>query len=308
MSFIWFVHPCAVDLPSWKNWIGNAVVSLSLVSLIFFWWNYLRKLSRENIINYLEDKIERKYIKAGFVSEGELMDIIDLGERSEAGYEKEVVIKAISRLIKKIQDSERYSGGDLESILRNFDRVVASKDKPGNETDFQLAVDILEDIVARLSSRNLSISGDEILAYNVLKEIGRKAVELKLSRVVLKIVTIASSNPDALFEIGLSAFKSGDYFAALAALSKLETLALAASPLESAEFNDLLGLLAHFWTVNKSSHRRAESFFNAYGGNLSFLDQYLDLAIEYHYNSARYETADKMIFMRDAIMETMQED
>jgi hypothetical protein len=185
---------------------------------------------------------------------------------------------------------------------------VASKYKPGNETDFQLAVDILEDIVTRLSSRNLSNSGDEILVYNVLKEIGRKAVELKLSKVVLRIVTIASSNPGALFEIGLSAFKSSDYLAALAALSKLETLALAASSMESAEFNDLLGLLAHFWTANKSSRRRAELFFNTYGSKISFLDQYLDLAIEYQYNSARYDTADKLIFMRDEIMETRQED
>lgn len=305
LSFIWFLHPYTAAIPSCKNCVGAYIVSLSLVFLIISWWNYLRKLTKVKVISYLENKLEKSFRKDGSILETEMMDIITLGERSEAGYEKEIVLKAVDRLIENIQISERYSGCDLELILRNFDKIVGGKDNPGNDTDFQLSTDILGKIVEKISCKKLLNKGDEIFVYNTLTEIGKKTVELNLSKqVVLNIVNVASSNSVALFEIGLSSFKSENYFAALSALDKLETLALKAEPKESFGSNDFFGLLAHFWTAKRSSRRRAETFFNLYRDQFSPLDQYLDQAIEHHYNIARYDTADKLITMKEETMKT----
>lgn len=304
LSFVWFLHPCTAAIPTWKHWVGSIIVSLSLVSLIIFWWSYLRKLSKKKIVNYLENKLVKRFRKDSVILISEMIDLITLGERSEPGYEKEIVLKAIDRLIENIQISKRYTGGELEDILRSVDKIITGKDKPGNENNFQLFVDIIENTVNRLSSKKLLIKGDERLVYIVLKEIGKKSVELEFSQVVLRIVPVASSNSDALFEIGLSAFTSGDYFTALAALSKLETLALEAAPKGSNEINDFFGLLAHFWTANKSSRRRAETFFNLYGDQFSPLDRCLDQAIEHHYNIARYDTADQLISMKEELKKT----
>jgi len=306
LSFIWVLHPGASSLPSWASWAhcaASIIISLSLISLIIFWGNYLRKLSREKIVKFLEIKLKRRFRKDGSILIKVMTDLITLGERSEAGYQKEIVLTAIYNLIEEIQDSEHYDGNSLEDILREFEKIAGSKDKPGNESDFQLSVDILEKILKRVSIKKLSVYGDEMLAYHALKEIGKKLVELKLSKLLLKIVFIASSNSSVLFEIGLAAFKAGDYLSAQAALSKLGTLALEASSIPQAA-DDLLGLLAHFWTAGRSSQRLARSFVDDedYRSRFSPLGKYLDQAIESHYMVARYETSDKLITMRNEIM------
>jgi tetratricopeptide (TPR) repeat protein len=307
LSFIWVLHPGASSLPSWASWAhcaASIIISLSLISLIIFWGNYLRKLSREKIVNYLENKLKRRFQKDGSILIKVMTDLITLGERSEAGYQKEIVLTAIYNIIEEIQDSEHYDGNSLEDILREFEKIAGSKDKPGNESDFQLSVDILEKILKRISIKKLSVYGDEMLAYHALKEIGKKLVELKLSKLLLKIVFIASSNSSVLFEIGLAAFKAGDYLSALAALNKLGTLALEASPIEPQAADDLLGLLAHFWTAGSSSQRLARSFFDDedYRNRFLPLEQCLDQAIDSHYTVARYETSDKLITMKNEIL------
>jgi hypothetical protein len=83
----------------------------------------------------------------------------------------------------------------------------------------------------------------------------------------------------------------------------LETLALESTPIEPQAADDLLGLLAYFWTASGSSKRCAKTFFAMYGNQFSSLEQCLDQAVESHYMAARYETADKLITMKNGLLE-----
>lgn len=310
LCFVWVLHPCTNPLIEWHQYLGAFLITLAITITILIWWLVLAKSLRKYVVNTLKKRLYKRFVKDGpkrFKKDSDKLDtqindLMVLGERSEAGYEKEIVLNAISNLIEKIQKSSRYKGYDLETILRPFDQIVANKDKPGNENNFQLSVEILRNILTRLSDEKILNKGDEIFVYNALKEIGKKSVELKLSKIVPRIVSITPPNPETLFEIGVSAFKSDDYSASLTALNKLEALALLELPIESNYANDLLGLLAHFWTTNKSPSRRAEFFFNTYGNQFSSLDKSLEQAIEYHYNATRYDTADKLIEMKADII------
>ncbi|MCK4765379.1 MAG: hypothetical protein KAW12_24470 [Candidatus Aminicenantes bacterium] len=309
LSFIWCLHPCDID-SACKDWTSAVIVSLSLIFLIVFWWIYLKNLSKKNIVNYLGKKIYKRFKKGGSILTDEMENLITLGERSEAGHEKYLVLDALSRLIKNIQTSERYSGGDLEDILRSFEKIVTSKNKPGNEANFLLSIRILEDIVEIISFKKLANSSDERAVCETIKEIGKSSVKLKLSKhVILKAIEIASPNSGALFEIGLSAFKSDDYdyFEAQAALNKLESLALAGAEVEPNTINDLFGLLAHFWAGNQSSRRCAQESLNFYGDSFLPLDTYLNQAIEDHYSVSRFDTADRLMKMRDDLKQLEEE-
>jgi len=302
LNFVWFLHPRSIPLNQCQEFMGALFISIPLIITPLIWWIVLVKFLREAVVNYLKKKLYRRFRKNRPILCPEMKDIITLGERSDAGYEKEVVLDAISNLIEKIQVSKRYTGLELEVILRNFDKIVTGIGKPGNESDFIRASNILEEIIGRFSARKFSNYGDEILIYWSLSEIGKRAAELRFSKVMLRIIKVAASNSGTLFEIGLSAFNTGDYSAATDALSKLETLALKAPKDEGQSAYDLLGLMAHFWTKNRSSRRCAEAFLISFEKKFFPLKQYLDRAIEDHYSVSRFDTADKLMTMRDDLM------
>jgi len=302
LCFVWFLHPCPPPFFPCEDLWASFLLTIALLIAPILGIGSLLKFLRKNVVTFLEKKIENRFEKDGSLVYDETIDLITLGERSEAGYEKMVVLNALDVLMEKIQNSARYNGSYLDLILKHFDKIVTGKDKPGNESDFLLTVDILEKIIGRLSARNFSIYGDGILVYRSLIEIGKKVAELRFAKVTLMIVQIASSNSGALFEIGLSAFNTDDYFAATTALKELETLVLE-NPEDEGQFaNDLLGLLAHFWTKKGSSRRCAEGFLESFENVFSPLEQYLDRAIEDHYSVYRFDTADKLMKMRDEII------
>ncbi|MFC2155301.1 hypothetical protein ACFLRB_02265 [Acidobacteriota bacterium] len=307
LCFVWFLHPCTTPIRPLNQLLGAIIITIVLVATPIFWLFVLVKFLREKVVKYLEKEIFESFKREGSKPHEELIDLITLGERSEAGYEKEIVLKAMSRLITRLQEREGYKGGGLEYVLRDFDKIVTGKDKPGNESDFQLSIGILEDIFNRLNSQNLSGVSDEIFVYDSLKKLGQSSVELNFSsQVILRIRTIASTNSDVLFEIGVSAFNSGNCFSALAALDKLETLSFNVSNQNHENAKNekldvkyqLFGLMAHFWTKGGSARRRVESFLEAFRDEFTDIDQLLGKAVDAHYNDARYDTADKLMEMR----------
>jgi hypothetical protein len=303
LCFVWYLHPCSDSIEPLKEFAGTVIITIALIVTLIIWWRFSGKFLRQSVVDSIEKKLNKRIIEEDFGLIEEMNDLITLGERSEAGYEKEIVLKAISRLIKKIQDLVDYSGSNLEYILRDLKKIVGSKDKPGNESDFQLSIDILAAILQRLSIIKPLHQGDEILIYQVLKEIGNKSVELKFSKVLLEIFNIVPSNSSTFFEIGKTAFKAGYYYEAQKALSKLESLALESTPIEPQAADDLSGLLAYFWKADGSAKRYAKTFFDMYGNQFSSLEQCLDQAVESHYMEARYETADKLITMKNELLE-----
>ena len=262
----------------------------------------IAKSLREKVISILKKRIKKRFKKDGSLLIDETIALITLGERSDAGYEKVIVLDAISGIIMAIMDFYQYSGNSLDDILRNFDKIVTGKDKPGNESDFLEAVVIVEEIIKRLPNKKTENDGDEIKVYYSLTEIGKKAAELQFSKVNQQISFIAAANSDALFEIGLVTFNAADYSAAINALSKLENLAMKPAEDKGQCISDFFGLLAHFWTGNKSSRRCAQKFLCSTENKFSPLEQYLDKVIEDHYNALRFDTADKLMTMKDDLL------
>lgn len=309
LCFVWFLHPTPPPSFSCQELWASYLITMALLIAPLIWFVVQLKFLREKVVAFLKNKIEKQFKKDGSLGYNETIDMITLGERSDAGFEKVVVLNALDDLMGKIQNSERYQGSYLDLILKHYDKIVTGIAKPGNESDFVLTVNILEKIIGRFSDTKFPSFGDEILVYRSLTEIGKKAAELRFAKVTQMIVQIAASNSDALFKIGLYAFTTDDYYAATTALSTLKNLALTQETSKEKRqcANDLFGLLAHFWTGNKGAHRCAEEFLETFGNKFSPLEEYLDQAIEDHYSVSRFDTADKLMTMRDEIMKNKRQ-
>ncbi len=309
LLFIWFFHPVSTPT-SGKIACVQDIWSASLITFFLLattsvWLINLRKFTRDRVVNYLSKKIFKRFERDKAILCDEIDVLVTLGERSEAGYEKEIVLKAIDQLFMKILNSPLYSGGSLEYLLRKYHKIVCSKDKPGYESDFQFTVNTLEKLMeqmdVKISSEEVRIKSDIILVYWLLTAVGKRASELRLSQVAKQIVSLISSDRKSLLEIGISAFKSGDFNTALHALNKLKYLIPKESTGENQELSDYLGLLSYFWTGNKGTKRTASKFLNLIEREYSPILKYIERAIESHYQNVNYEITDKLMMMKEEI-------
>jgi len=212
------------------------------------------------------------------------------------------VLNAVNRLVQKVQTIERYTGCELEELMRNFVKILANREKPGNEDNYLLAVKILGNALSRLYQHKNFTSLDVNLVLRALERLGKASVELGYDNTPQIILEIAISDTNAFYQIGLSALKYKRFLVAVATLNRLEALALEKLPLTMEEGSNLLGLIAHFWTYGASTKRRAKSFIELNKNNFApSFKECLNYAIEYHYSVAQFDTADKLIIMLNEI-------
>lgn len=309
LSFVWCLHPCNNGVCNPKdNWIASGVLTGSLSILVLLSYLYIRKSSRESICQHLENRIKKGFKKYIVLDAPKLKDIISdfitLGEKGEPGPEKELVISAFNRISKNIQDNTIYDGSQLEPLLRDINKIIINKEKHGNENNFILMFNSLYEILDRILNLETTYKSDSRLSLINIENIAASGVELKYESVVQTI--ISRSAPDSLdlfSHIGRAAIQYENYLIALVTLNKLESLVLGRGSIPRDKICAYcLGLLAHFWCAGASARRRARLFLDSNRSNFSpGLYECVRFSINYHYNFARFETADKLIIMRDEL-------
>jgi hypothetical protein len=299
----------------------NFVSILAPVSVTFLpfvvlstglWLN--RQFKRRKVVERLANVLADTFDNDGYLDDTALDDLTYLGEHGLPGDEKKLVLDVIDQLAGRVQANlAQYKGIELEKLIRNVERMVDNKEKPGNEENYQQAAAFLANVWARLRpSLPRKLPTDATSTLETLKHLALlTAKKMSDQTALIYLEESAACDSDIVFQIGLEALEERRYFIATAALVKLEGLASDVSegkpvysrdgkPLEWIEtpteiVSNLLGLIAHFARAGESTRRRAEtSLAVSFEYFTPSLYDALDEAFEYHYNSGRYATSDSI--------------
>jgi len=349
LTFIW-IHPYsseyqgASDVPSsqskvlvspWK-WLENTAgnlfhspaqysnvitITMTLVVIVVFFFVLvqIRGYRRDGLINNLNKKCQKSVRDRGIIPEVHLMDLIYLGEQGDPGHAKTEVLDSFDDLAVRLQKHSKYAGEGLAELVRGIEHTLVSGAKVGNSKNFHHANRILEGILLRLRSRDLSAAPDAAIVLSTLERLGTAALTLGSKRAsigTLQVIAAAAEGPngafkfasETLFKIGTAALTDGEHFlVAVAALSKLQALAEQRIPLKGEVAADLLGLLAHFCANGRTARRHALSILDRMEGSFdSSLEDCIEAAIEHQYWTAQFDTADKLIELLEGFQQDRQ--
>lgn len=311
VSLVWFLHPCSgASLPRWQETLGGLAITVVLGLTGVFWWVQMKERSRESIIRGLERDCIRNLRRRRGLVEKPLADLIHLGKQGNAGYEKEIVLRAFGGVAASVQDRPRYAGNELVELVQGIEKTLVGGEKIGDFDNFLLAVQVLDDILSPLRTPKLSAAPDMAVALQTLERLGGASLKLGFEQatlIIVQAVAAAAEGPsgdvrlacESLLEIGRSALMDTKRFlVAVAALSRLEALAETRYPLKGEVAANLLGLLAHFWGSGRTARRHGRSVLERMGEHFEpSLQDCIKAAIECQYRTTRFDTADKLIEM-----------
>lgn len=301
LCFIWFLHPCSNDQDSVnKNFISAMILSLVLFMTLIYWVLYIIKGVKKLTIKILITGLKKGYNKNGILSEDQIDLLVILGEKSESGFDKQIILASIYNLINHLLQTKLYKGSNFEILLLEIDKICTCSEKRGNETNYFQLIIIIELILDYFNKNDLLLTSDSDLAYEALSKLGISALVNNYDSVVFKILDISYSNSEILLRIGLSAIYNWKYVIAVKALNKLEALNTKTNKIKPTEDSaNLFGLLSYFWKDDTSKRIRAMKFFES---DIEFepsLERCLDYAFDYHFAMANYDTADMIKAMHE---------
>lgn len=234
--------------------------------------------------------------------EDTLHDLIYLGQHGKPGRDKKFVFDVFDRIAATVQSAEKYQGGELEDLISGLKDILLNNNQPGDDEDFNYAIEILKSIRTRLSQKEKTSKYlDAGLTISVLEELGIEAVKSKSVRTAERFLDEAVSS-ETIFKMGLIALDNKQFHTATLALNRLESLAedkgLPACP----ETFALLGLIAHFIMSGTSARMRADDFLSE---NLQTFKPSITACLagahEHHYLSSNFDTADKIFTLSQEI-------
>jgi hypothetical protein len=239
------------------------------------------------------------------LDEETLHDLIYLGRHGKAGANKQMVLDALNRLARAVQDTDTYEGAELEELIHGLRDVVINNEQVGNDADFNRVLEILNDIRQRLTHREYTSKYiDAWLTRTVLEELGVAAVRSKSGQTAERFIESASEYgySEIIFKMGLAALENQQFHTATLALDKLEALAEEKGYANIDDIHELIGLLAHFALGGPATRMRADSFLAEHKGEfMPTLDDCLIDAYKHHYARTYFNTADAIYKLREAI-------
>jgi hypothetical protein len=237
--------------------------------------------------------------KPFFINPKAIFDLIFLGEKGKPGNEKGIVLITLKDLVNKIQDSGNYDGDKLstsDGLIHSIRNIVCISSNPGSKDNFDLAVNMLIEIFEKGESKD--IKRDRECALSTLEAIAIYALDNDLVEITDKVLEKSLLSSKNIFNIGLAALREKEYYLAVKALDKLESLVSRKAgnnpiPADDVATINLLGLIAHFYALKGAAKERGRISLE----NLNFdlpLVQCRSIAINYHSISNQYDTADAL--------------
>jgi hypothetical protein len=279
------------------------------------------QFKRQKVVDHLASELLRSLDADRNIDTIVLKDLSYLGEHGQAGDEKEIVLNVIDRLAETVQvkvkaNVLRYSGYELESLIRHIPAMLDNNAQPGNDQNYRRAVEVLANIWRWLGAR--TISDDALSTREALRHLALRSVERTAEDTALAYLEIAADcDSHMVFDMGLAAIRSQKYTLATAALTKLEAMssnALAGTGVSDVgreTRSNLLGIAAYLAAEGPSGSIRAETSLRL-NQELFWpsLRQVLADASDYHYDAGRFDTADKirMLVAEAGKMETVDLD
>lgn len=236
------------------------------------------------------------------LEEETLRDLIFLGKRGKAGRDKKLVLDSLNHISVVVQGSPAYQGGELADLIKGIKDVILNSDQPGSDEDFNNAIAVLKGIRHRLPPRvEVSEYLDAGWVTKTLEDLGVEAVKSKSERTAERLLQ-ASSSSKTVFKMGLTALDGKNFHTAVLSLNRLESIAGEKNLKACQETFDLLGLIAHFTAIGTATCMRADQFLSKHiKAFLPSVDDCLRGAYEHHYSSSNFETADRILDLRQKI-------
>lgn len=233
----------------------------------------IERWRRTTVIARLRRAAGRGVALYGRPHEEHLNTLVGLGVQSRGGEDKNLVIAALHRLVTETQALESYDGAQLEELIKGLEDVLSSGPYKASSANYKAGAELLEHLV--WESRERKESDDFKMALQLAGILGREALRYEQPHDQIKFLEIlafagegshigyAAWASQALLDLGSQAIESGRTLVAMTALSKLESLVLAHSPVRGELAFDFVGLIAHFYAQRETGRDYGKQFLDA---------------------------------------------
>lgn len=223
--------------PSGVRYLGLLLIVLLGVA----WFSMVGSDPLAVVADQVRDSLLASWKSKRILTERDVSDLIALGERGDAGHEKDVILHKIAEVAFTVGTGSRYDGSELEPLLRGVERIVTSRHGDVSRDNVLFAADILSRCRFNLEQRKMCDVPDFSALIGSLCTIGEFAAATAglPNSVVLACIEAA---PEALvvpFRIGRSALENNRFGVTLPVLNHLQ-----ASTDDEGPSTELLGFSA----------------------------------------------------------------
>lgn len=256
-----------------------------LICLFAWSWVYIYKNVRiELVIRNVVSDLHRQIHEKGSAADPDLADLLLFGEHL-AGGEKNTVIKEVERLCQAIQNVPRYSGTQLEELVRGLQRIVS---RNGTLEHHRSAHTVVRKCWNVLVQRGLTGDQDARVLKEVAAVLGALAVSQHMEATALRWMSTIPGVVDVPHRIGAAAVHVGHFPVAIEALDRLSRIAAAQRALPK----EFIALAAHFTAAGPSAARTAQEFTARLGYSLEAIRAAAENAAAEFRETGDYTTAD----------------
>lgn len=299
-----------------QDWIMIGLLGmLTLITALSSIFVIRRYSRRTTMVSALRREVERDLHATGYLKPRALNDLIELGQHSRGGQDKEYVLKALRLLVDKTTASGKYSGDSLEGVALGLVKVIATDPYVGSSENYEQASEILLEIVkanpgndggahtpdvhhcaevlgalGKSSLRELEkhLSGDRV-AIGFVQALGRTA---RKQAVYVNLVS------ESLREIGIEAVDKDKMLVAMRVFNELTALLAQDNHAHPELEHDTISLMAHFWecgtTTQEFVRMRLDKLLSDLNGTVP---QIMHAAHSHAARTGHFVTADRITEM-----------
>ena len=304
-ALIWFLHPSSsTTTPNTLEYWTGGVISFLIIFSFTPWFYVWRITSRSKVLKRLANEAINSQYHGKIGYESKLDDLCYLGTSAITTETRKSVLEIYAQIAPKVQTSSNYGGSELMHFTSALEGILVYGEKRGSDDEFRIAANILERILYGLWDQGLYGSQDE---YSVIKALNRLAIiaiiEKSRSTALVYLQTVSQSST-SLFYLAEAAINEREYYIAILALSKVESIINLERPVKRESIASYFGILAHFFGhKNMEIKLFAEDSLSREYVNFDVpLIKSYETALQYFRNIQYFDTVSKLSTIRHRVL------